>query len=219
MVLTDITIERLATSDIYRVSVLLAESMCTNPNHISIFGDPSSARMEKQRKMFEMVLSDPKNTSFVAKVNDEILGSMTYTTSDYCQLSKYEIFKSLPKYIKMFGRSLAPVLKWRKNWANHDLASPHVHFGPLAVQKSYQGKGVGKLLLSEFCQYLDESIQVGYLETDKKANVSLYEYFGFKVIATDELFGARNWFLVRQVKKNRAKKDKESQTADNHYIL
>lgn len=202
MVLTDVNIEKLQESDIYRTAVLLSESMSTNPNHISIFGSPSPPTIEKQRKMFEMVLRNPKNVSFIAKINDEILGSMTYTTSDFCQISKLAIVKSLPKYIKMFGHNLIPVLKWRKNWADHDLSCQHVHFGPLAVRTSHQGMGIGKLLLSDFCQYLDETNQIGYLETDKIENVSLYQKFGFEVKETDTIFGRTNWFMIRQTKNN-----------------
>ncbi len=200
MVRTDLNIENLQELDIYQTSVLLSESMSTNPNHISIFGSPDPAAIERQRKMFEMVLRYPKNTSFVVKINDEIIGSMTFTTSDFCQIPKLEIIKSLPKYVKMFGNNLISVLKWRKNWADHDLSCPHVHFGPLAVRKSYQGKGIGKLLMSDFCRYLDESNHVGYLETDKLENVSLYKKFDFEVKETDIIFGKTNWFMVRQVK-------------------
>lgn len=202
MVLTDLNIENLQEFDIYQTSVLLSESMSTNPNHISIFGNPGPAAIEKQRKMFEMVLRHPKNTSFVVKLNDEIVGSMTLTTSHSCQIPMLEIIKSLPKYVKMFRNSLIPVLKWRKNWADHDLSCPHIHFGPLAVRKSYQGKGIGKLLLLDFCRYLDESNQVGYLETDKIENVSLYKKFDFEVTETDIVFGKTNWFMVRKVNNN-----------------
>lgn len=200
MALADLNIENLQELDIYQTSVLLSESMSTNPNHISIFGSPSPAAIEKQRKMFEMVLRHPKNTSFVVKLNDEIVGSMTFTTSDSCQISKLEIIKSLPKYAKMFRNNLISVLKWRKNWAVHDLSCPHVHFGPLAVRKTYQGNGIGKLLTLNFCRYLDETNQVGYLETDKVENVSFYEKFDFEVKETDIIFGKTNWFMVRQEK-------------------
>jgi len=200
MTVNDVTIEKLRESDIHLTSVLLSESMGTNPNHISIFGSPHPAAQKKQRKMFEMVLEDPRNTTFIAKLNHEIVGSMTYTTSDFCQISKPKIIQSLPKFINMFGRNLFSVLRWRANWATHDPAYKHVHFGPLAVHQSYQGKGIGKLLLTEFCHYLDDTGQVGYLETDKAENVSLYEKFGFKVTETDQVLGVKNWFMVRNAK-------------------
>jgi len=200
MVRTDLIIEKLQESDIYPTSVMLAESMSTNPNHISIFGEPDPISLEKQTKMFEMVLRAPKNTSFIVRIDGEIAGSMTYTSSDSCQMPRLEIVKALPKFLTMFGNSLIPVLQWRKNWADHDLSRPHVHFGPLAVRPVFQGQGIGKLLLSTFCRYLDETNQVGYLETDKSENVTLYGKFGFEVVLTDNLFGKTNWFMVRPEK-------------------
>mgnify|MGYP001298877556 CR=1 FL=1 len=200
MIVTKLNIDKLQAADVSQTAVMLAESMSTNPNHLSIFGDPDPAAVEKQRKMFEMVLSDPKNSSFVVKLNDEVVGSMTYTSSACCQLPVLKLIRSMPAFLNMFGSSLPRVLKWRKNWADHDLSRPHVHFGPLAVRTSHQGRGIGKLLLSDFCRYLDETNQVGYLETDKPENVSFYQRFGFEVRETDTLFERTNWFMVRQPK-------------------
>jgi len=202
MLRTSLNIEKLKDSDVFDTSVMLAETMCTNPNHISIFGSPEPNAIEKQRRMFEMVLRHVQNTSFIVRINGEIAGSMTYTSWDSCQIPALKIVKSLPKYLKIFGRTLVPVLKWRKNWSDHDPLCPHVHFGPLAVRPSYQGKGIGKMLLSTFCRYLDETHQAGYLETDKVENVLLYERFGFEVMASSTLFGKMNWFMIRWEDRN-----------------
>lgn len=52
-------------------------------------------------------------------------------------------------------------------------------------------------LLQFFCDAIDKNKHTGYLETDKKENLPLYERFGFTVIEEDEIFGVRNWFMVR----------------------
>lgn len=59
-------------------------------------------------------------------------------------------------------------------------------------------RGVGKGLLTHYCEYLDTTNQTGYLETDKAANVALYEKFGFRIIETDRVLGVENWFMVRK---------------------
>jgi hypothetical protein len=97
---------------------------------------------------------------------------------------------TIPRFIGMFGRHLLPVLQWRMNWHKHDHKSRHVHFGPLAVDHKFQGRGVGKALLGHFCEYLDNTGQSAYLETDKQENVALYEKFGL-VVSTDHLFGVK----------------------------
>jgi ribosomal protein S18 acetylase RimI-like enzyme len=196
--ITDIIISELNAKEIVEVSSLLANSMSTNPNHLAIFKSSKPTVIEKQRKMFEMVLKNPNNKSFTAKFNDQIVGTMTYTTSDYCQLRPLDLLKSMPRFITIFGIHLLPVLRWRMNWGKHDYKHKHNHFGPLAVDPNYQGNGVGKSLLKHYCDYLDITNQIGYLETDKEVNIGLYEKFGFQIIETDKILGVKNWFMVRK---------------------
>lgn len=196
---TNLKIEEFKPAEIEEVSWLLANSMSTNPNHLAMFRSANLPEIKIQQRMFDMVLRDQNNKSFTAKLNGQIVGIMAYTTSDRCQMSPFTMLRALPKFINIFGKYLLPVLKWRMNWGKHDHKCSHIHFGPLAVDKNQQGKGIGKALLKHFCDYLDNTQQIGYLETDKKENVPLYEKFGFKVVETDELRGVRNWFMVREL--------------------
>jgi hypothetical protein len=45
---------------------------------------------------------------------------------------------------------------------------------------------------------LDEQRLDGYLETDKRENVLLYERFGYRVIAEASVIGVPNWFMLRE---------------------
>jgi ribosomal protein S18 acetylase RimI-like enzyme len=196
--IADIVISELKPEEIDEASSLLANSMATNPNHLAIFKSTKPSVIKKQKKMFGMVLSNRHNLTYLAKMNEKIVGTMTYTTSGHCQLSLGKIIISIPRLISIFGIHLLSVLQWRMNWAKHDYRHKHNHFGPVAVDSSCQGKGIGKLLLNHYCTYLDTTAQAGYLETDKEQNVKLYEKFGFRIIATDHLFGVKNWFMLRQ---------------------
>lgn len=50
------TITELRAEEYAEASALLANSMATNPNHLTIFKSVEPSVIEKQRKMFEMVL-------------------------------------------------------------------------------------------------------------------------------------------------------------------
>lgn len=190
-------IEKIRESEIPEAAALLAEAMSTNPNHIAIFGPASSKAIERQRRMFEMVLKNTSSKIYVAKLHVEIAGVMAYMHSDHCQMHPVQLLRGLPKFARMFGTDLLPVLRWRMKWAQHDCRRTHIHFGPLAVAIRHQGRGIGKALLNHFITYLDATQQRGYLETDKFENVSLYQKFGFEVTATDKLYGQVNWFMTR----------------------
>ncbi len=194
----NVEISELNKLEIGEVSELLSKSMCTNPNHLAIFCSSNQSVVEKQQRMFEMVLKNTDNKCFTARVDGAIVGVMCYTNSDKCQLNPMQMIKLLPKFIAIFRKHLFRVLKWRMNWGKHDCQMKHIHFGPLAVRNDFQGKGVGKELLANFCEFLDIANQTGYLETDKEENVALYEKFGFEIIETDQLFGNTNWFMVRK---------------------
>ncbi|MES2617392.1 MAG: GNAT family N-acetyltransferase [Bacteroidota bacterium] len=193
----EVVISELKKYEIDEVADLLANSMCNNPNHLAIFKSNNETVIKKQQQMFKMLLQNSNNKCFVARLNGQIVGSMSYTTSNHCQLSLWELFVSLPKFIAIFGSNIVTVLKWRMNWAKHDCKNKHIHFGPIAVHTNHQGKGVGKALMTHFCKYIDTTFQIAYLETDKVENVSLYVKYGFNVTETDTLFGNTNWFMLR----------------------
>ncbi|MHA1299570.1 MAG: GNAT family N-acetyltransferase [Candidatus Helarchaeota archaeon] len=58
----------------------------------------------------------------------------------------------------------------------------HYYFDFFAVHPAYQGKGIGKMLLSHKLQKIDEHNYYAFLETMNEANISFYNKFGFKLI-------------------------------------
>ncbi|MDF3026021.1 MAG: Acetyltransferase family protein [Fluviicola sp.] len=196
----NVEISKLNKPEIGEVSELLAKSMCTNPNHLAMFRSSNRSVVKKQQRMFEMVLKNPDNKCFTARLDGAIVGVMCYSSSEKCQMNPLQMLVSFPRFIGIFGKYLFPVLKWRMKWAKHDCQTKHIHFGPLAVHSDFQGKGIGKALLTNFCEFLDITNQTAYLETDKEENVALYEKFDFKTVETDTLFGNTNWFMLRKNK-------------------
>ncbi len=196
---SSIRIVELSKSEIKQAAALLSATMASNPIHLAAFGSSGKQAVKKQQKMFEYALSQAGKKIYGAKLGGELVGVMCYSSSQCCQLKPLELLGILPKMFFALGRPLLPVLAWQKKWSKHDYPLPHSHFGPLAVSTVHQGKGIGKALLKFFCNYLDETSQLGYLETDKRENVSLYQKFGFKVMEEDTVLGIKNWFMVREM--------------------
>jgi ribosomal protein S18 acetylase RimI-like enzyme len=115
-----------------------------------------------------------------------------------CQPTVGERVRIAPSILAAGPRSTRRVLRWTAAWAQRDPEQPHVHLGPLAVEPRLQGKGIGSRILATHCSRLDEEGQIGYLETDKAANVVLYERFGYRVVAEAEIIGVPNWFMLRR---------------------
>lgn len=98
----------------------------------------------------------------------------------------------------MAGRAAPRLGRWMSAWAKFDPARPHSHLGPVAVDPDLQGRGIGSMLLADYCQRLDRTRTLSYLETDKPENVRLYERFGYEVTADATVLGATSWFMTRE---------------------
>ena len=193
-----ISITELQPSELAQAAALLARAMAPNPLHLAIFGSVKPKAIAQQEKMFLLALQMPGLNRYASRLDGKITGIMCYSTSAHCQLKPGQLLKAIPPMIKALGLRLLPVLLWRMNWGKHDPKGAHYHFGPLAVDPDYQGMGMGKALLQYFDTITEGSSLPAYLETDKEINISLYEQFGFKIVARDQLFGTPNWFMLRK---------------------
>lgn len=190
----------LTAKEIPEAAEMTAMAMCTNPLHVAIFNGTNAVALQKQTKLFEFALKLAVGKNYIVKQDDQIIGMMGYIPGTHCQLTPLQIMKAKPAMCVALGTSLLSVLRWRRNWAKHDCSVPHLHFGPLAVHPQFQGKGIGTLLLRQFCSYADSTLQDAYLETDKEENVRLYEKFDFKITGIDQNLGVTNWFMFRKAR-------------------
>ena len=51
----------------------------------------------------------------------------------------------------------------------------------LSIKKDAQGKGIASKLMRPMLQFCDDERMVAYLETNKEANVGLYQHYGFEL--------------------------------------
>jgi len=190
-----IGIEALQPSEIVEASVLMSRAYNSDPTMCAIFGGQS----EKQRSLleggFKMTLK--KGTVFSAKENEKILGVMRFV--EYPECKKEFLFQGLdllPALLVLRGKALR-IRKWGSIWAKHHPDKPHCHLEAIGVSPERQGQGVGSLLLSHFCAYVDQLKKAAYLETDQPKNVRLYERFGFNVVEEASVLSLPNWFMWR----------------------
>jgi hypothetical protein len=143
----EITIEVFKGKDLSEIVNVVTTAMVTNPLHVAVFGSSDEHVREMQRGMFNIVLRQRQCRLQVAKRNNQIIGVMNYYMPGSCQLSFGKTLVLLPELVMSVRGNLPRVLKWKKNWGKHDVTTPHLHFGPLAVLPTEQGMGVGSALL------------------------------------------------------------------------
>jgi len=87
--------------------------------------------------------------------------------------------------------------------ADHDLAEPHWHVGPVGVEPGFQGMGMGRAAMTLLCEEFDQHGRLAWLEADKPENVLFYEGLGFEVVEEVSVLSARQWFMRRDASRFR----------------
>jgi ribosomal protein S18 acetylase RimI-like enzyme len=197
----DLAVRELGADDVPAAAAVLGRGMRDNPLHVRGFGAEPGGREAQLTRFFMPVLRRllPHGTVLGAFNAGTLAGVCAMAEPGRCQPTvgqRLRILLALAGGMSL--PSLGAVLRWTRAWARHDPRDLHWHLGPVAVDRALQGRGIGKTLLAEFCRRMDARGQAAYLETDKDANVALYERFGFRTTGQETVLGVPNWFMLRR---------------------
>jgi len=175
--------------------MVLARAFVSNPVHVAAFG---RERLDRNVAFFRIALDAMRGTKLTVVNGDRICGFVHWIDAPGCRVAALAKLAILPRMLAGVGPGAARrVLSWLSAWERHDLRSPHAHLGPIAVEPGGQRRGLGQLLMRQYCDHLDRGGVTGYLETDKAENVRFYERFGFQTSEEINVLGVRN-FLMRR---------------------
>ncbi len=178
---------------------LLARGMRDNPVHLAAFGADPDRRRRSLEQMFATFFRVFSRQEPLCAVDGTTLVAVSgVAPAGTCQPSPGQRLRFLPGLLMMGAGTSRRVNTWLGIWAEHDPDEPHSHLGPLAVDATLQGRGIGTRVMGEYCARLDAAGQVGYLETDKPENVRFYERHGYTVTGEAAVLGVPNWFMLRR---------------------
>lgn len=110
-----------------------------------------------------------------------------------------ELFAA-PELARAYGDRLEPMLSADAVLAVHRPTEPAWFLATVGVDPQSQGRGLGRAVIEPGLRAADSSGHPCFLETSEKANVDLYQRFGFEVTAVeDALPGAAptTWSMLR----------------------
>jgi GNAT superfamily N-acetyltransferase len=195
-----VTVRELERAELGDAARVLGRGMRDNPVNVQAFGGEADHRVRAMTRFFEAVLRglDRRGTILGALRGGAIIGVCGMAPPGRCQPPLGEKLSVLPAIV--LGNAVAVplrVMRWVGEWSRRDPAHAHWHLGPVAVEPSLQGQGIGGAMVAEFCRRVDDSDAASYLETDKLENVRFYERFGYRVVAEAPVLGVANWFMMR----------------------
>jgi ribosomal protein S18 acetylase RimI-like enzyme len=178
-------------NDIQESASVLSVAMLDNPLHVAIFqGKGEKERIEIEKMFCELLIELP-GIVFLVKEKQNIVGVMRMKS---CQGSKVSDVPKEAVDENDFGWRKSV---WHAEWGRHDPLKQHWHLGPIGVLPSYQGSGIGSMLMDRFCREVDACFAKAYLETEGDKNVRFYEKFGFKIVRESEIFNVKNRYMLR----------------------
>ena len=177
--------------DIQESARVLSLAMLHNPLHLAVFEGSGENERLKIEQMFVELFSQRPGIVFLAKEDVKIVGAMRMNS---CVGKRPESDSELQR-----GQSETIERKsvWLSEWAIRDPQEQHWHLGPIGVLATHRRCGIGTTFMKRFCEEVDKCNAKAYLETDLDFNVRFYEKFGFEVIATSDIFGVENRYMIR----------------------
>ncbi|MEV1130162.1 GNAT family N-acetyltransferase [Agromyces sp. NPDC049794] len=193
-----VQIRALGPADIEAAASLLGRGMADNPMHLTVYGH-DEARSERRHAQLVRVLlrHSPSLRVFGVERSGSLLGVLASAAPGHCRPTVAARARLLGRASTFGPRTAWKLLEWNTGWASHDPAEPHVHLGPVSVDRGLRGQGIGGLLMRPHVDGLDAVGAVGYLETDRPTAVGFYRRFGYSVVAQSDIVGVPCWFMRR----------------------
>lgn len=185
-------------SQLDAAAALLGRGMADNPVHVAVYqGNETSRALRHHSLMRTLFRYSPSLQLEGVESGDALAGVAAWAPPGRCQPVLSTRLHLLRRALTLGPRTASRLLTWNRAWSNHDPAAPHVHLGPVSVDRHLRGRGIGGLLLMRHVARLDATGTEGYLETDRPEAVGFYERFGYAVVEEADVLGARCWFMRR----------------------
>lgn len=193
-----LSVRALGRGDIDATAALLGRGMADNPVHRPVYGGDDALRQRRHAQLMRTRLTGaPALRIEGVEQGGELVGVAASSLPGLCQPSVTARMRLLGRAMTFGPATASRLLVWKRAWARHDPGEPHVHLGPVSVDRHLRGRGIGSLLMLRHAAALDAAGAVGFLETDRPEAVGFYERFGYVVVGQDHVLGVPCWFMRR----------------------
>src|SRR5215467_13938480 len=142
-----LTPRELRRAELPEAANLLARGMCDNPIIIRVFRiSDTERRAQALERFFLPVLAGLHRRGLVCGgfCDGSLVGVCGMVPPGNCRPKLLEVLGMLPSLVAgNRADTILRIKRWVGEWARWDLAEPHWHLGPVAVEPRLQGQGIG----------------------------------------------------------------------------
>ena len=191
-----VSLRRMTPQDFAAVDDVLAEAFAADPLSRLLFGegDPRPGL----RRINRTSIRNRHGLGTLAVTGDRIAGVMLEADSPKCEPDGLAGLRFLWDALAAMRWRMFSSMSVFRGVAKYHPVWPHRHLTVIGVAPDMQRKGIGSLLLADFCRRADEQRAGAYLETDTDGARRLYEKFGFRVVQEQAMKAGKFIFMWRQ---------------------
>jgi hypothetical protein len=174
--------------------------MRENPLHVAAFGTNPERRRRRLESQFGALFElMTEQTPICAVESGTIVGVTGIAPPGTCRPSGTQRLRFAPALVRAGPRHRAgwAVARGLGETRPRRAALPS---GPAGSRCARAARGIGSRIMAEYTRRLDDAGVVGYLETDKAANVPFYERHSFVVVGEERVIGVPNWYMRREAR-------------------
>ncbi|HWS50689.1 MAG TPA: GNAT family N-acetyltransferase [Microbacterium sp.] len=190
-------VETLDSTSLDDITELLGRGMADNPVHLAVYGGDEAHRAQSHRRLTRALLTVKPLTIEGVRQGGSLVGVAAWAPPGGCGPTASARMRLVGAAASLGPRTALRLLAWDREWGRHDPEEPHIHLGPVSVERRLRGRGIGSLLLLRHAARLDAVGAVGYLETDRREAVGFYQRFGYAVVGDSEVLGVPTWYMRR----------------------
>ncbi|MGI8824532.1 MAG: GNAT family N-acetyltransferase [Chloroflexota bacterium] len=193
----DIEIGDMHPDEVREATAMLARGMRDVPMNVCVYGQDVERRIRGLEILFRVLLPAMDVPPLCARQGGRIVGLLGRVPPNAPPIPVSRQIGMVPPLFFHGPASLGRLIRYLGESQKHVPRVAHWHVGPVGVDASLQGRGIGTMMMQAFCEAMDAQRQISCLETDTPANVRFYQRFGFETVEEAEIHGIHNWFMRR----------------------
>jgi len=187
----------LRRAELPQAAGVAARALADNPINVAVYGPDHDRRVRRNEAAFRAFLPTLACPLLGAYQGQTLVGVVGVAPPGTCQRPLMQYLPLAASLALQGPGSLAKLSQVFTEWSRHDPAVRHWHLDPVAVEPTWQGRGIGRRMMSRFCAWMDSVQDMAYLETDKPENVAFYERLGFITTGQVTVLDTATWLMAR----------------------